>query len=50
MLTLLITLTPIARVFGLSPLNVKGFLTALLIPLTVPAVFELIKAVKRFVK
>lgn len=49
-LTLLITLTPIARVFGLSPLNVKGFLTALLIPLTVPAVFELIKAVKRFVK
>ena len=47
---LLIALTPAAKIFGLTVLNGKGLLTAFLVPLIIPAVFETVKFAKHFMK
>lgn len=49
MTLLLIVLTPVAKIFGVVPLNIKALLTAILIPLAIPLVFEIIKLVKRLI-
>ncbi len=49
-IAMLIVLTPLAGLFGLSRVCLKGFITAILIPLVIPAVFEIIKLVRKFLK
>ena len=45
-ITLIITGTPIAYMFALTPMCLKGFITSILLPLTGLLIFETIKAIK----
>ncbi|MBQ1183941.1 MAG: cation-transporting P-type ATPase, partial [Clostridia bacterium] len=47
---ILIVSTSLAGLFGLSKVCLKGFFTSILIPLSIPAVFEIFKLVKKFKK
>ena len=49
-IAMLIVLTPLAGLFSLSRVCLKGFITAILIPLSIPAVFEIIKLIRKFIK
>lgn len=44
----LIAVTPVSRLFGLTPVSIGGLISAILLPLSIPAVFEIIKLIKRF--
>lgn len=46
---ILIVSTPLATLLGLSKVCLKGLLTSIFIPLSIPAVFEIIKLVKKFI-
>ena len=49
-ISMIIVLTPLSGLFGLQTVCLKGFITATLIPLSIPAVFEIVKLVKKFIK
>ncbi len=48
--TLIITATPLGSLFGLTPLCLKGWLSAILLPLAVPLVCEALKLVLPLIK
>ncbi len=47
-ISMIIVSTPLAGLFGLAEVCLKGFITAILIPLSIPAVFEIIKLTKKY--
>lgn len=48
--TVIIALTPFGKIFGLQPMTAKALLISILLPLTVPLVFEGIKFAKPYIK
>lgn len=45
-IAILIAATPIGKLFGLSPLGLGGWMSAIFLPLITPAVFEIMKLIK----
>ncbi len=48
--TLLVAATPVGFIFGFEVMGLQGWLTAILLPLAVPLVFESIKVIKSMIK